>query len=141
MSPATYTVKVLTKAPLDVVLAPGSPTSYVGAGRVIDDSDGTPHIDLWSAAVDATIVHRVVDASRECSEPCGCRIEWSRPHEIRNGLRFRAICPARVATLAASLVADSTSRLDAVNSVEELPSVEREVQPELAAAEARRRRS
>lgn len=113
----TYTVKVLTKAPIDVVLAPGSPTSYVGAGRVIDDNDGTPHITYGAAAVDATSYTVTSTLPENAANPTAVA---SNGVDLRDPqwLEVPGDMPARVATLAASLVANSTSRLDTVNSIE-----------------------
>jgi transglutaminase-like putative cysteine protease len=112
---STYTVRVLTATPLDVVLAPGHPTSYLGAGRVIDDTDGTPHITYGSTAVRATTYTvsstlPAKDAAGAAAGPDLTDPAW---------LAVPGDLPARVTTLAASLVANAPSRLDAVNSVEQ----------------------
>jgi protein-glutamine gamma-glutamyltransferase len=114
---STYTVRVLTTGtPLDVVLAPGRPTSYVGVGRVIDDSDGTPHIDYGSAAVDATTytVSSALPASAvNPAEAQGADLTDPQWLEVPGDL------PARVSALAASLVANAPSRQGDVDAVEE----------------------
>ena len=115
---STYQVRVLMTTPLDVVLAPGRPTSYLGVGRVIDDTDGTPHITYGSATVvaptytvssalpkDAANLDSVASTGSDVTNP-----QW---------LEIPADLPGRVSALAASLVAGSTSRRNAVNSVED----------------------
>jgi transglutaminase-like putative cysteine protease len=113
---STYTIRVLTTgAPLDVVLAPGRPTSYLGVGRVIDDSDGTPHIDYGSAAVDATTYTVSSALPTNATNPTASRgADLTDPQwlEVPDDL------PARVSALAASLVANAASRFNAVDAVE-----------------------
>jgi len=110
----TYTVKSFTTPPLDVVLSPGRPTSYVGSGHVIDDSDGTPHIVHAPATgvattytVSSTLPNdpSVGSKGADLTDP-----QWlSLPNDL----------PARVSALAASVVAGSANRLNAVNAVED----------------------
>ena len=113
---STYTVRVLTTgSPLDVVLAPGRPTSYLGVGRVIDDTDGTPHIVYDSAGLDATTytVTSALPKDAAGAAPRGADVtdpQW---------LEVPADLPARVSGLAASLVAAASSRRSAVDTIEE----------------------
>lgn len=114
---STYTVRVLTSTPLDVVLAPGHPTSYVGVGRVIDDTDGTPHIAYASTAVDATTYAVTSVLPKNAANPAAVT-----PHGADltdpQWLEVPAELPGRVSALAASLVADAPSRFSAVDAIE-----------------------
>lgn len=110
----TYTVKSLTTTPLDVVLSPGRPTSYVGSGHVIDDTDGTPHI-VHAAATGAATTYTVSSALPKdpaTVTPNGADLSDPQWLALPDDL------PSRVSALAASLVASSATRLGAVNSVE-----------------------
>ena len=112
---STYTVRALTKTPLDVVLAPGRPTSYLGVGRVIDDTDGTPHIVYDSQPVDSTtyVVTSAVPKNVPSAAAHGADLadpQW---------LQVPADLPTRVSGLAASLVAATSSRSSAVAAIEE----------------------
>ncbi len=111
----TYTVKSLTTTPLDVVLSPGRPTSYVGTGHVIDDSDGTPHIVHASATSIAT---SYTVASTLPKDPA---VVGSKGADLTDPqwLTMPDDLPPRVSALAASLVAGSRTRLGAVNAVED----------------------
>jgi len=112
---STYTVRVLTAgSPLDVVLAPGRPTSYLGAGRVINDTDGTPHISYDSTVVDATTY--AVTSALPTNAPSGA----SHGADVTDPqwLEVPADLATRVGGLAASLVASTSSRSSAVDAVE-----------------------
>jgi transglutaminase-like putative cysteine protease len=113
---STYTVRVLTTTPLDVVLAPGRPTSYLGVGRVINDADGTPHIAYDSAGLDATAYTVSSTLPTNAANPAashGADLTDPQWLEVPSDL------PGRVSGLAASLVADASNRLSAVNAVED----------------------
>lgn len=110
----TYIVKSLTTTPLDVVLSPGRPTSYVGSGHVIDDTDGTPHI-VHAPATGAAMTYTVSSALPQDPAVVGSKgadLTDPQPLALPDDL------PSRVSALAASLVAGSPSRLNAVNAVE-----------------------
>lgn len=112
---STYTVRVLTKTPLDVVLAPGHPTSYLGGGRVINDADGTPHITYSSSAVDATTYAVSSTLSKNAANPAashGADLTDPQWLEVPSDL------PGRVTSLAAALVANASNRVGAVDAVE-----------------------
>ncbi|HEY5199674.1 MAG TPA: DUF3488 and transglutaminase-like domain-containing protein [Acidothermaceae bacterium] len=111
----TYTVKALTTTPLDVVLAPGHPTSYVGPGHVIDDTDGTPHI-VHAAPTGTGATYTVSSTS-----PKDPAVVGSEGADLTDPqwLALPSDLPPRVSALAASLVAGSTTRLNAVNAVED----------------------
>jgi transglutaminase-like putative cysteine protease len=111
----TYTVKSLATTPLDVVLAPGHPTSYVGPGHVIDDTDGTPHI-VHPAATGTATTYTVSSAS-----PKDPAVVGSKGADVADPqwLTMPSDLTPRVSTLAASLVAGTASRLNAVNAVED----------------------
>jgi transglutaminase-like putative cysteine protease len=112
---STYKVRVLTTTPLDVVLAPGHPTSYAGSGHVIDDTDGTPHI-VHPAATGAATTYTVSSTLPKDPAAVGSKgADLTDPQ----WLTMPADLPARVTALAASIVASSTSRLDAVNAVDD----------------------
>jgi protein-glutamine gamma-glutamyltransferase len=111
----TYTVKSLTTTPLDVVLSPGRPTSYVGSGHVIDDSDGTPHIVHASANGIATTYTVSSTLPRDPAAVGSKGADLTDPQ----WLALPDDLPPRVSALAASLIAGSTTRLNAVNSVED----------------------
>ncbi|HEY5049383.1 MAG TPA: transglutaminaseTgpA domain-containing protein [Acidothermaceae bacterium] len=115
---STYTVRVLMTTPLDVVLAPGHPTSYLGVGRVIDDTDGTPHVTYDSATFGAATYIVSSTLPKDAANPDSVASTGS---DLTNPqwLEIPADLPGRVSALAASLVAGSTSRLNAVNSVED----------------------
>jgi len=114
---STYAVRVLTTTPLDVVLAPGRPTGYVGLGRVVDDSAGTPHIIYRSAPVATTTYTVSSTLPRNAANPelaaTGADLRDPRWLEVPSEE------PGRVSALAASLVAGATSRVDAVNAIED----------------------
>jgi transglutaminase-like putative cysteine protease len=113
---STYTVHALTTTALDVVLAPGRPTSYLGVGRVIDDSDGTPHIDYSSASVDATTYVVSSAAPKDAANPIatgGADLTDPQWLEVPGDL------PSGVRALAASLVTKTADRRSAVEAVEE----------------------
>ncbi len=112
---STYTVKSLTTTPLDVVLAPGHPTSYVGSGHVIDDTDGTPHI-VHAPATGGSTSYTV--SSTQPKDPAAV---GSKGADLTDPqwLEVPSDLPSRVSALAASLVAGSTSRLNAVNAVDD----------------------
>jgi transglutaminase-like putative cysteine protease len=112
----TYTVRVLTQTPLDVVLSPGRPTGYLGVGRVIDDTDGTPHITYNSAALDATTYTVSAMAPHDAANPIashGADVTDPQWLEVPGDL------PSGVRALAASLVVNAPNRLNAVDAVEE----------------------
>jgi transglutaminase-like putative cysteine protease len=111
----TYTVKSLTTTPLDVVLSPGRPTSYVGSGHVIDDTDGTPHIVHAAATGGATTytVSSALPKDPATVTPNGADLSDPQWLALPDDL------PSRVSALAASIVASSATRLGAVNSVED----------------------
>jgi protein-glutamine gamma-glutamyltransferase len=111
----TYTVKSLTTTPLDVVLSPGRPTSYVGSGHVIDDSDGTPHIVHASTTAVATTYTVSSTLPKDPASVSSKGADLTDPQ----WLELPGDLPSRVNALAASLVAGSTSRLTAVSSVED----------------------
>jgi protein-glutamine gamma-glutamyltransferase len=110
----TYTVKSLTTTPLDVVLSPGHATSYVGSGRVIDDTDGTPHIVHATATGGETTytVSSTLPKDPATVTPTGADLTDPQWLVLPDDL------PSRVSALAASLVAGSANRLSAVNAVE-----------------------
>jgi len=113
---STYTVRVLTTgSPLDVVLAPGRPTSYLGVGRVIDDTDGTPHIVYDSAAFDATTYTVTSALPKDAAGTASRGADVTDPQ----WLEVPADLPTRVSGLAASLVAATSSRRSAVDAIEE----------------------
>jgi protein-glutamine gamma-glutamyltransferase len=112
---STYTVRVLATIPLDVVLAPGRPTSYLGVGRVIDDSDGTPHIDYGSGAIGgATYAVSSASPANDAS-PVSKGADLTDPQWVE----VPSELPVRVSRLAASLVASAPSRLGAVDAIEQ----------------------
>src|SRR5665213_2729180 len=111
----TYTVKSLATTPLDVVLSPGRPTSYVGSGHVIDDSDGTLHI-VHAPATGVATTYTV--SSTLPNDPASVGSKGADLTD-RQWLSLPNDLPARVSALAASLVAGSASRLNAVNAVED----------------------
>jgi transglutaminase-like putative cysteine protease len=113
---SSYTVKVLTTTPLDVVLAPGRPTSYLGVGRVIDDSDGTPHIDYGTDTGDTSMYAVSAAVPSDAANPAtshGTDLTDPQWLEVPGDL------PGAVRSLTASLVAPASNRLAAVNAVEE----------------------
>jgi transglutaminase-like putative cysteine protease len=113
---STYTVRVLTTTPLDVVLAPGRPTSYLGVGRVIDDSDGTPHIDYGSDTGDTTTYAVSSAVPKDAANPTASHgTDLTDPQ----WLEVPSDLPGPVRSLTASLVANTSDRLSAVNAVEE----------------------
>jgi protein-glutamine gamma-glutamyltransferase len=114
----TYAVRMLTRTPLDVVLASGRPTSYLGVGRVIDDSAGTPHITYGSGAVAPTTYSVSSALPKNAASPDAVASTGSDLTDPK-WLEIPSDLPARVTALAASLVAGSTTRLDAVNSVDD----------------------
>ena len=112
---STYNVRVLTTTPLDVVLSPGHPTSYVGSGHVVDDADGTPHIVRAVATRDAPTYTVSSTLPKEPGSIGSNRADLTDPQ----WLTVPGDLPSRVTGLAASLVAGSQSRLNAVNAVED----------------------
>jgi transglutaminase-like putative cysteine protease len=112
---STYNVRVLTTTPLDVVLSPGHPTRYVGSGHVVDDTDGTPHI-VHAVATRAATTYTVSSTLPKDPASVGSKgADLTDPQ----WLTMPGDLPSRVTALAASLVAGSQSRLDAVNAVED----------------------
>ena len=111
----TFTVKSMTTTPLDVVLAPGEPTTYIGSGHVINDTDGTPHI-VHAAATGGALIYTV--SSTMPKDPSPVDSKGADPANPQ-WLTLPGDLPSRVSALAASLVAGSASRLSAVNAVED----------------------
>jgi transglutaminase-like putative cysteine protease len=114
----TDTAQVVSASPLDVVLAPGRPTSYVGPGRVIADSTGTAHLVEGISAAGSAHASFTVTSTQpvDASELRAARgVDLTDPAFTATP----ADLPVRVGQLASSLTAGSATRLEAVDAVEQ----------------------
>jgi transglutaminase-like putative cysteine protease len=111
----TDTATVLSAQPLDVVLAPGAPTSYSGAGRVASDADGTAHLLGGGPGEGAT--YQVTSMAGDVPDGELRATTGPDPADPRWTALPATLAP-RVRDLAAQLTNGAATRFDAVEAVE-----------------------
>lgn len=114
----TDVVDVVSIAPLDIVLAPGTVTEYSGPGQVRTDTFGTARLSGGPANGDR---YRVTSASTDSESASQLRASTavaSADIVSPQWLQVPAELPARVRALAASIAGAAPSRYDAVVAVD-----------------------
>jgi transglutaminase-like putative cysteine protease len=109
-------VQVLSAQALDVVFAPGQPVRYDGPGRVAVDANGTSRLmgadtaPPWSYEVTSQIAAAPATTLRSATGSDPADPKWTA---VEPGV------PSRVRTLARQLSASTTTRYDAVQTIDD----------------------
>jgi transglutaminase-like putative cysteine protease len=116
--PANYTVRVLSRIPLDSVVGPRRPVGYIGPGSVVVDGSGTAHL-VHGPVAGGDDTYTVISTSLRNQSDAALLASSGSDITDPQWLSLPADLPARVNALAASLASQEPSRFAAVNAIED----------------------